>query len=195
MSKSRLHLLVLLCCAALFLPVFGAIADSPKAMTLKFDGKDYQHRWSMNDQNEFTPPGQTDLDKWQDMVTIDLHPQATTRDQLADVANRIHDNYQQNGKILAIDAKAATKDQPAEYFMAAVLHAPGVLEAAFARVMLVDGVGMAAVYSHRTYGDDAAAAMSKWLQANGPSVQKTLMAWDGFPKPAALKQLPQNTTK
>ncbi|MGE5209278.1 MAG: hypothetical protein ACM3KL_08115, partial [Alphaproteobacteria bacterium] len=35
-----------------------------------FSGVDYFHRWSQNDQHEFTPQSQEDLEKWSDMITI-----------------------------------------------------------------------------------------------------------------------------
>ena len=46
-------------------------------------------------------------------------------------------------------------------------------------------------YSHRVYGKDAAGPMGDWLQANESAMEKTLMAWDKIPAPAALRQLPQ----
>ena len=72
-----------------------------------------------------------------------------------------------------------------------LLRRPTFLEAAFARFVLVDGVGYVIVYSHRIYGQEAA-KIGEWGQANGPSVETTLMAWEGMPALAALKRLPQS---
>lgn len=67
---------------------------------------------------------------------------------------------------------------------------PDFIEAAFARVVLVDGVGQVVVYSHRAYGNDRSKQIGSWLQANGPRVEQALMAWRS-PKLAALERLPQ----
>ncbi len=58
---------------------------------------------------------------------------------------------------------------------------------------LPDGVGVVAVYSHRVYGSEAAGPIGEWLQTNGPTIEKNLMAWDKIPSPAALKRLPQSS--
>ena len=34
--------------------------------------------------------------------------------------------------------------------------------------------------------------MGEWLKANGTSIEKALMAWDGIPSPATLRSLPQS---
>jgi hypothetical protein len=73
----------------------------------------------------------------------------------------------------------------------AILAAPGVAEAVFARFVLVGGRGMVVVYSHRAYGKDATNTIGSWLQSRGPSVEATLMAWQGMPQPAQLRALPQ----
>jgi hypothetical protein len=49
-------------------------SDQKTAKTLSFRGVDYLHRWSKDGQNEFTPKGQEDLNKWQDMITINVAP-------------------------------------------------------------------------------------------------------------------------
>jgi hypothetical protein len=78
--------------AAFLLLAFSAsfAADEPTkpdqntAKTLSFRGVDYLHRWSKDGQNEFTPKGQEDLHKWQDMITINVHEAVVNGDQLAD---------------------------------------------------------------------------------------------------------------
>jgi hypothetical protein len=158
--------------------------------TLSFRGVDYLHRWSKNGQNEFTPKGQEDLNKWQDMITINVHEAVVNGDQLAALANRVVGNYQRVGKILRTDSKPRMPRREAEHLAVALLQTPTFLEAAFARFLLVDGVGYVIVYSHRIYGKEAA-KIGEWLQANGPSVETSLMAWKSMPSLAALKQLPQ----
>ena len=158
---------------------------------LSFNGVTYVHRWSSQGQNEYTPAGEEDLESWKNMVTVNVHDWARTGEQLAELANRVLGNYQATGKILRTDSKPRTKEREAEHFAAAVLGQPKFLEAAFARVLLVEGRGVVVVYSHRVYGTAAGNEMSAWLQKNGPDAEKALMAWSGVPSTAALAALPQ----
>jgi hypothetical protein len=166
-------------------------APPAKAATLTFGGTVYFHRWSKDGQNEFTPDGDDDLTRWRDMVTINTHQAVRDGEQLAALANSVVSNYQKHGKIVRTESKPRTPQRPAEHFIAAILGNPVLLEAVFARVVLIDGVGTVAVYSHRIYGREAAASMGEWMKANGPSIEKTLMTWDTIPSPAALRSLPQ----
>jgi hypothetical protein len=161
-------------------------------MTLSFGGVDYLHRWSKDGQNEFTPKSDPDLAAWRDMVTVNVFETVATGEQLAELANRVLGNYQASGKILRTDSKPRTADRPAEHLLVAALGNPAFLEAAFARLLLKDGAGYVVVRSHRVYGKAAGPAMSEWLQANGPEVEKTLMEWNQVPARDALKRLPQS---
>ena len=163
------------------------------AATLTFGGTVYVHRWSKNGQNEFTPPNDKDLDRWRDMVTINVNEAVRNGDQLAALANSILANYQKHGKIVRTDSKPRTPRRPAAHLIVAILGHASLLEAVFARIVLIDGVGMAAVYSHRVYGKEAAGPISEWMQTNGPTIEKNLMTWDKIPAPAALKRLPQSS--
>jgi len=167
-------------------------SQSSKATALRLGEIDYVHRWSKDGQNEFTPERDSDLARWHDMVTINVHKAVANADQLADLANRVLGNYQSHGKIVRTDSKPRTPQRPAEHLIVAILGNPKFLEAAFARVVLVDGVGFVAVYSHRVYGESVGNAMSDWLKSNGQSVEKTLMTWDKIPSLATLKELPQS---
>jgi hypothetical protein len=179
---------------------FGAPNDSDgsapsTARALTFGRATYVHRWSQNGQNEFTPPSDADLARWRDMVTINVNEHVRTGDDLAALANGVLGNYRKFGKIVRTDSKPRTAQHPAEHLVVAVLGDPGFLEAAFARFVLVDGGALVIVYSHRIYASKAGDAMSQWLEANGPSMEKTLMGWDGVPSIAALKKLPQSAGK
>lgn len=171
---------------------FSQTKPEAQSMKLNFGAHGYLHRWSKSGQNEFTPDGQDDLTHWRDMVTINVHEEVVNGDQLAALANSVLSNYQRSGKILRTDSKPRTKEQAAEHLIVAILAAPGVAEGSFARVLLVDGVGVVAVYSHRAYGEKAAETIGRWLQANGPSTEATLMSWKDIPKPTDLKRLPQS---
>jgi hypothetical protein len=189
---------ILACCAGVLL-VASAFATAQtssgssagKAMVINFRGTDYVHRWSRSGQNEFTPGADSDLARWRDMVTLNVHETVGNGDQLAELANRVLTNYQSRGKVVRTDSKPRTQQQSAEHVIVAVLGNPAFLEAAFARFLLVDGKGVVVVYSHRIYGQDAGPAMSAWLQANGATTEKALMSWGGLPSVAALRALPQ----
>ena len=168
-------------------------AGKEAGKTLDFAGTAYVHRWSKGGQNEFTPTAQTDLERWSDMVTLNVHSTVTDGDGLAGVANSVLGSYGQYGKILRTDSKPRTEAQEAEHFAAALLPGKGFMEASFVRFLLVDGIGVVAVRSHREYGADAATKMGAWVQSNGPVIEEQLMGWDGIPKVADLQRLP--TTK
>jgi len=193
MSIHALTRFRLLACAFLLAGCWQAAAaePAPKPMTLSFGGNPYVHRWSQKGQNEFTPPAESDLSKWRDMVTVNVHDKVGNGEQLATLANGVLGNYQGHGKILRTDSRPRTPQREAEHLIVAILSASGVMEAVFARVMLVEGKGVVVVYSHRAYGKDPAAVIGPWLQSKGQSVEDALMSWNGLPKLAAIKALPQ----
>ena len=118
-----------------------------------FGGVGYFHRWSDNDQHEFTPTGRDDLQKWTDMIAINVYPSAHAVDALAAKANAVLENYKSHGgQVLRTDSVPRTPDRPAEHFIAVVFGRRDFLEAACARFKLVDGVGCSILYSHRIYG-------------------------------------------
>ncbi|MFL6590037.1 MAG: hypothetical protein ACJ8M4_07685 [Chthoniobacterales bacterium] len=144
--------------------------------------EDYFHRWSQNDQHEFTPEGQDDLEKWTDMVTINIYQDAHDGDGLAAKANAVLANYKNaQAKILKTDSRPRTADRPAEHLIVAVFGRPDFVEVAFARLELSEDVGCSVVYSHRIYGENSGEEMRAWLKENGPDVEKGLMEWAGSP--------------
>jgi hypothetical protein len=167
-------------------------ADAAAKLAFVFGGVGYFHRWSQNDQHEFTPEGQDDLAKWTDMMTINVYPSAHDGDALAGKANAVLENYKShNGRVLRTNSVPRTPDRPAEHFIAVVFGRPNFIEIAFARFKLVDGVGCSIVYSHRIYGAKVGDQMSAWLEHNGPKMEKTLIEWSDLPSPASLRQLPR----
>jgi len=94
-------------------------ADKPAFV---IGGVGYFHRWSQNDQHEFTPTGQDDLEKWSDMITINVYPSAHDGDALAAKANAVVENYKSHGgRVLRTDSVPRTPDRPAEHFIAVIL--------------------------------------------------------------------------
>ncbi|PYJ28930.1 MAG: hypothetical protein DME89_05060 [Verrucomicrobia bacterium] len=171
----------------------AATATKP---ALVFGGIDYFHRWSQNDQHEFTPEGQENLDKWADMITINVYQSAHDGDALAAKANAVLENYKShNGRVLRTDSVPRTPDRPAEHFIAVVFGRPNFIEVAFARFKLVNGVGCSIVYSHRIYGEKVGDQMSAWLNDNGPKTEKILMEWNNIPSPASLRELARTESR
>lgn len=174
-------------------PVTSAHSQAPQpAMTLPFAGTPYLHRWSQAGQNEFTPAGQEDLARWQDMLTLNVYDGVTTGEQLANVANNVLARYQQAGAILRTNSVPAAPGRPAEHLIVAALSAPGVRELVFTRFVLTAEAGMAIVVSHRLYGMQPDAPASAWFKAHDLATEKALMAWTGLPPVATLRLLPQS---
>ncbi|PZR75010.1 MAG: hypothetical protein DLM73_06440 [Chthoniobacterales bacterium] len=147
----------------------------------------YFHRWSKNDQHEFTPEKQEDLDKWSDMITINAYPDVHDGERLAEVANAVLGNYTKHqAKIIKTNSVPRTADRPAEHLIVAIFTQPSFIEVAFARLKLVDSAGCSIVYSHRIYGAKAADRINTWLKGDGANVEKALMEWKLMPFPVPL---------
>ena len=168
-------------------------AAGPAKAAFVFGGVGHLHRWSMNHQHEFTPEGQEDLEKWSDMITINVYPEAHDGEALATKANAVLENYKSHrGKVLRTNSVPRTPKQPAEHFIAVVFGRPNFIEVAFARFKLVDGLGCSIVYSHRIYGEKIGDQMSAWLKNNGVEKEKALMEWKDIPSPASFdRELPR----
>lgn len=163
---------------------FSTPATKPRAeiSSLKFQGVEYLHRWSKDDQHEFTPKEQTNLEQWTDMVTINHYRTVTDGEGLAATANAVLENYKKSRAIVVrTDSVPRTPDKPAEYLIVVLFPQPGFIEAAFARFKFVRGVATSAVYSHRLYGQKIGEQMSGWLKANGPLVERALRDWNDIP--------------
>jgi hypothetical protein len=164
-------------------------AAGPAKSAFVFDGVGYLHRWSLHHQHEFTPEGQEDLEKWSDMITINVYPDAHDGEALATKANAVLENYKShNGKVLGTSSVPRTPRQPAEHFIAVVFGRPNFIEVALARFKLVDGLGCSIVFSHRIYGEKIGDQMSASLKNNGAEKEKALMEWNDIPSPALLNK-------
>ena len=171
-------------------------ATTADKTALMFGGVGDFHRWSQNDQHEFTPTGQDDLEKWSDMITINVYPTAHDGDALAVKANVVLENYKSHGcRMLRTDSVPRTPDRPAEHFIAVVFGRSNFIEATFGCFKLVDGVGCSIVHSHRIYGEKVGDQMSKWLNDNGPKMEKMLMDWNNSPSPASLRDFPRKQAR
>ena len=166
-------------------------ADPPSKRAFVFGDVAYFHRWSQNDQHEFTPEKQEDLNRWSDMITVNGYPDVADGERLAATANAVLENYKNHqAKVLKTRSVPRTADQPAEHLIAVMFTRPDFIEVAFARFKLLDGKGCSLVYSHRIYGEEIGDEMSAWLRAHGQAVETTLMEWTSVPSPALLRQEP-----
>jgi hypothetical protein len=157
-----------------------------------FGNVSYFHRWSQNEQHEFTPEKQEDLNKWSEMITVNGYPDVSDGEGLAAKANAVLENYKNHeAKVLKTLSVPRTAARPAEHFIAVFFTRPNFIEVAFARFKLVEGKGFSFVYSHRIYGERIGDPMSAWLGAHGEEVEKALMEWSSMPAPASL-QLPES---
>jgi hypothetical protein len=162
---------------------------APSKSAFTFRDIAYFHRWSQNDQHEFTPAKQEDLDHWTDMLTVNGYPDVHDGESLAARANAVLENYKNHqAKVLKTDSVPRTADRPAEHLIAVVFSRPNFIEVAFARFKLVNGTGGSFVYSYRIYGEKIGDEMSAWLSANGPAVEKALMEWSSMPSPTLLRK-------
>ena len=178
------------CMALCFAQVHASsfLPQGEKAAAFSFAAVKYFYRYTKDDQHEYTPEGQANLNAWTDMVTINLYRKAKDGDALAAMANAVLENYKANkGSVIKTDSVPRTKDKPAEHLIVVVFGRPEFIEVAFARFRMHEGVGSAVIYSHRVYGKKAGDEMSAWLAKNGPGVEKNLMTWDAMPKPPAPK--------
>jgi len=158
--------------------------------TVDFDQKKFTHRWSNNDQYEFTPGDQSVSGQWEDMITINYYKDVHEGEGLAEVANKVLDNYKKyGGKIILTDSVPETQNRLAEHIVAVVLGDTNFLEFVLARFSVNEGTGASVVYSHRIYGSDASSEMSEWMQVNGPKLQAELMQLEEIPSYEQLSQV------
>ena len=159
-----------------------------KAAAFSFSDIKYFHRYTKDDQHEYTPAGQEDLNAWADMVTINFYPKAKEGAALAATANAVLETYKANSAVVVkTNSIPRTTAKPAEHLIVVTFGRPEFIEAAFARFRMHNGVGSAVIYSHRVYGKKAGPEMSAWLAKNGPATEKNLMMWDAMPKPPMPK--------
>ncbi len=172
----------------------GRSAPQPAA-ALEFNGAFYLHRWSKGNQHEFTPAGQEDLQRWQDMITFVDRPDARDEASLRALAQALLETYKKAGGIINSASTTPTPERPAEYLIVAMLRGEGVLETVFARIGLVQGSGVITLYARRHYGADPEAQQAQlgpWIKANAETVETQLMAFDQTPSAAQMQRLPQS---
>jgi hypothetical protein len=171
-------------------PIASHAAGGPPAspLTMKFADQTYLLRWSSKHQHEFTPSDQTDLSRWTDMITINTYPGVSDGDGLANVANKVLDNYKQNNAVVVRTLSVPrTAVKPAEHLIVVLFPVRNFIEAVFARFRLADGRGTAVIYSHRIYGQKVGDTTAAWMKANGATIERRLMALHEVPSHRILE--------
>lgn len=159
-----------------------SVAIAANVKTFSFAGQNYLHRFSKGDMHEFTPKDQPNLQKWQDMLTVNNYPHVKDGEALASAASAVLENFKRAGAVVVrTNSVPRSKTSEAEHFIAVVFNRSGFSEAAFARFRIQGLLGGSLVYSHRVYGNDASTSMSKWMAANGPGREKALMVLKAWP--------------
>jgi hypothetical protein len=154
-------------------------AGESRAPAFEFREVNYFHRWSNNEQHEFTPDKQEDLDHWTDMITVNGYPDVHDGDGLAATANAVLENYKSHrGKVVKTSSVPRSADGPTEHLIEVIFTRTGFVEVAFARFKLVDQKGYSFVYSHRFYGGRTEEQMNAWMGANSADTEKALMEWN-----------------
>ena len=164
----------------------------PAPLKISFQGVEYIHRSTLGDRSDFTPAEQPDLKKFRDRLTIVVRDNVTGSDQLGTIANNLVGTVSDVGEVVRTDSMPNAATHETEHFIAAKLEAPEFTQAAFARIALVEGKGMAIVYTHRTYGEHSFDSSTGWMDRNGEATEKALMSWQGMPKLAQLRALPKS---
>src|SRR5258708_7823603 len=90
--------------------------NKKEAAAFSFADAQYFHRFTHEDQNEYTPAGQEDLNAWTDMMTTWLYPNIKDGEALAHGASAVLDTYKANRAIVVkTDSVPRTNDKPAEH--------------------------------------------------------------------------------
>lgn len=181
---------ILFACFAMFVAQSahsGTLRNAPtgnqKDADFSFSDVNYFHRFTKDDQHEYTPDGQENLNAWTDMVTILSYRKAKDGEGLAATANAVLENYKANkALVVKTDSVPAVRGKPAEHLIVVIFGRPQFIEIAFSRFRMHNGVGGAVIYSHRIYGKKVGDGMSAWLEKNGLATERNLMKWDAMPK-------------
>jgi hypothetical protein len=190
--KSRLRNIFFTAICALSVVRTTAASESKnegEVASFELRGVKFLHRSMKDDQEEFTPQGQEDLDRWADKVTINRYRDVKDGEGLAATANAVLGTYKANrAMVLRTDLPPRTNERPAEYLIVVVFLRPEFAEKVSARFKIVGGVGTSIVYSHREYGIRSADQIGAWMKATGPLMEIALNGWEGIPVTPAAKK-------
>jgi hypothetical protein len=154
-------------------------SQSPATAKVTFRGTEYLLRSQDGKTYEFTPPGQEDLSAFTDMLALNLFPTAHDQEALDTITSRTLAIAQgAKATILRTISVSASGQQPGEHFFAAVVPTPHDVDFDATRFVLVDKQVVGVYYTHRSYGQSAAATASAWATKNAADVEQQLLHFD-----------------
>jgi hypothetical protein len=162
--------------------------QSPPTARVTFRGTEYLLRSSHGNGYDFTPQGQEDLSTFTDMLDLNLYPAAHDQEALATITSRVQAIAQgAKATILRTTSVAASGQQPGEHFLAAVMPTPHGVDFDAIRFVLVDQQAVGVFYTHRSYGESAAATTNEWVKKNATEVEQQLLHFDASRMVSAVK--------
>jgi hypothetical protein len=163
-------------------------SQSPATAKVTFRGTEYLLRSLDGKTYEFTPPGQEDLSAFTDMLALNLFPTAHDQEALDTITSRTLAIAQgAKATILRTISVSASGNQPGEHFFAAVVPTPHDVDFDATRFVLVDKQVVGVYYTHRSYGQSAAATASAWGTKNAADVEQQLLHFDASSMVSAVK--------
>ncbi|KAA0225293.1 hypothetical protein FCG40_01700 [Fimbriimonadia bacterium ATM] len=118
--------------------VVGLPVEEKVAFT--FRGVGYVHRYSKDDLHEYTPKGKPSLEKWADMVTVNVYRNVKDGEGLAATANGVLETYKANqAMVVRTDSVPRTEKREAEHLIVVLFPRKEFIEAAFARFRIEGG--------------------------------------------------------
>jgi hypothetical protein len=163
-------------------------SQSPATAKVTFRGTEYLLRSLDGKTYEFTPPGQEDLSAFTDMLALNLFPTAHDQEALDTITSRTLAIAQgAKATILRTISVSASGQQPGEHFFAAVVPTPHDVDFDATRFVLVDKQVVGVYYTHRSYGQSAAATASAWATKNVADVEQQLLHFDASRMVSAAK--------
>ena len=153
-----------------------------------FRGTEYLLRSLDGKTYKFTPPGQEDPSAFTDMLALNLFPTAHDQQALDIITSRTLAIAQgEKATILRTISISASGQQPGEHFFAAVVPTPHDVDFDATRFVLVDNQVVGVYYTHRSYGQSAAATASAWVTKNAADVEQQLLHFDASRMVSAVK--------
>ncbi len=134
------------------------------------------------------------------MLAFNVYPAAHDETALATITSRVR-AIAENAKATILPPTAASTG---DHFFAIVLPTPHGADFDATRFVLVDHQAVGVFYTHRAYGDSAAATAKEWATKNAADVEKQLLRFDASqalasaktsagPSPASANDLPPGT--
>jgi hypothetical protein len=116
------------------------------------------------------------------------YPAAHDQEALATITSRVAAIAQTaKATVLRTISVPASGQQPGQHFIAAIRPTPHGADFDAARFVLVDNGGVGVFYTHRAYGNTAAATTSAWATKNAADVEQQLLHFDASNMVSAVK--------